>query len=81
VAGTVAAVQGSLDNHSPMRIGDVRLRVDTLDERGAVIGECFGWVIGDVPAGGRAYFLIRVPVPGPAYRISVESFDRMWQAP
>ena len=81
MAGTVAAVQGSLDNHSPMRIGDVRLRVDTLDERGAVIGECFGWVIGDVPAGGRAYFLIRVPVPGPAYRISVESFDRMGQAP
>jgi hypothetical protein len=73
--GGVPAVQGYLENHSTMRVGDVRLRVDTVDERGAVVAECFGWVIGDVPAGGRGFFLIRVRVPGPSYRISVESYD------
>jgi hypothetical protein len=69
-----AAVQGYVENRSPMRLGDVRLRVESLDESGRVIGESFGWVIGDVEAGGRGVFLIRVEVRGATYRTSVQSF-------
>jgi hypothetical protein len=58
-----------------MRLGDVRLRIESLDGSGRVIGESFGWVIGDVPAGGRGFFVIRVEVPGTAYRPRGQSFD------
>ena len=81
IVGRLTAVQGYVDNHSPIRVGDVRLRVDTLDDHGTVISESFGWVLGDIPANGRAYFLIRIEVPGPTYHVTIESFDRMTQTP
>ena len=48
VGGRDAAVKGYVDNRSQLRIGDVHLRVETLDAGGKVIGEAFGWVTGDV---------------------------------
>ena len=75
LGGREPAVQGYVENRSPMRLGGVRLRVESLDDGGRVIGESFGWVIGDVPAGGRGFFVIRVQVPGAAYRTSVQSYD------
>jgi hypothetical protein len=75
LGGRDAAVQGYVENRSPMRLGDVRLRVESLDASGRVIGESFGWVIGDVPAGSRGFFVIRVEVPGATYRTRVQSFD------
>jgi hypothetical protein len=61
--------------HSQLRVGDVHLRVETLDEGGTVIGESFGWVMGDVLAGGRGYFVVPVAVKGATYRVTVESYD------
>jgi hypothetical protein len=75
VGGREAAVKGYVENHSQLQVGDVHLRVETLDEDGTVIGEAFGWVVGDVPAGGRGYFVVRVAVPGATYRVTVESYD------
>jgi hypothetical protein len=75
VGGREAAVKGYVENHSRLQAGDVHLRVETLDEDGRVIGEAFGWVVGDVPAGGRGYFVVRVAVPGAIYRVTVESYD------
>ena len=75
VGGREAAVKGYVENHSRLQVGDVHLRVETLDEDGRVIGEAFGWVVGDVPAGGRGYFVVRVAVPGGIYRVTVESYD------
>jgi hypothetical protein len=77
IGGSGAAVQGYVENRSAMRVGDMRLRVYSVDATGRVIGETFGWVIGDVPAGGRGFFVIRVDVPGTTYRISVDSYDAM----
>ena len=77
IGGSAPAVQGYVENHSLVRVGDVRLRIDSLDAAGQVVGESFGWVIGDVPANGRAFFVIRVTVPGATYRVSVESYDAM----
>jgi hypothetical protein len=75
VGGREAAVKGYVENHSRLQVGDVHLRVETLEEDGRVIGEAFGWVVGDVPAGGRGYFVVRVAVPGGIYRVTVESYD------
>ena len=77
IGGRAPAVQGYVENHSRLRVGDVRLRIDSLDTAGQVVGESFGWVIGDVPASGRAFFVIRVTVPGATYRVTVESYDAM----
>ena len=75
VGGRDAAVKGYVENHSQLQVGDVHLRVETLDEAGTVVGEAFGWVVGDVPAGGRGYFVVLVAVPGATYRVTVESYD------
>ena len=44
------AVEGYVFNDSRYRVGGVRLRVEVLDAGGAVVGEGFGWVYGNVPA-------------------------------
>ena len=75
VGGRDAAVKGYVDNRSRLRVGDVHLRVETLDESGRVIGESFGWVTGDLAPGGRGYFVVRVTVTGADYRVTVESYD------
>ena len=75
IGGRDAAVKGYVDNRSQLRVGDVHLRVETLDAGGKVIGEAFGWVTGDVAAGGRGYFVVRVGVPSATYRVTVESYD------
>jgi hypothetical protein len=81
IGGRDAAVKGYVDNRSRLRVGDVHLRVETLDAGGKVIGEAFGWVAGDVAAGGRGFFVVRVGVPGPAYRVTVESYDAISASP
>ena len=42
VGGRETAVKGYVDNRSQLRVGDVHLRVETLDASGTVIGETFG---------------------------------------
>jgi|SRR6266850_6231714 len=74
-SGDDGVVRGWVVNDSMMRVGDVRLRVETLDGAGRVIGRSFGWVIGDVPAGGRAWFMVRITTLGADYRVRVESYD------
>jgi hypothetical protein len=74
-SGDDGIVRGWVVNDSPVRVGDVRLRVETVDGAGRVIGQSFGWVIGDVPAGGRAWFMVRITTLGADYRVRVESYD------
>lgn len=71
------ALQGYVYNNGIYRVGGVRLRVAILDGSGRVVSEAFGWVYGDVPAGGKEFFLVALPRRGEAYRVSVESFFRV----
>ncbi len=71
------AVEGYLHNDLPWRITNVRLRVESVDPAGRVTGEAAGWVLGDVAAGGRAYFFVPVSSPAATYRATVESFDKI----
>jgi len=68
------AVEGYVYSTHPYRVNSVRVRVDVLDESGKVIHQAYGWVPGDIPAGGRAYFYVSVPQRGAAYRAQVLSF-------
>ena len=68
------AVEGYVNNTSRTLVSGVRLHVEVLDAEGASIGQSFGWVYGNVPAGGRAYFTVSVPKRGADYRISVVSY-------
>jgi hypothetical protein len=70
-------VEGYLHNGLPWRITNVRLRVESVDPAGKVIGQASGWVLGDVAAGGQGYFFVPVLSPAAAYRVTVESFDRV----
>jgi len=81
IGGRDAVVKGHVDNRSQLRVGDVHLRVETLDASGRVIGQAFGWVMGDVAPGGRGYFVVRITVPGAGYRVTVESYDAISASP
>ena len=68
------AVQGYVTSSHSYRVNGVRLQVEVLDGAGEVENRVFGWVPGDVPAGGRAYFFVSVPKRGASYRVKVLSF-------
>jgi len=68
------AVEGYVYSTHPYRVNGVRIRVDVLDTSGQVINQVYGWVPGDIPAGGRAYFYVSVPTRGASYRAQVLSF-------
>ncbi len=68
------AVEGYVYSTHPYRVNSVRLRVDVLDSSGQVIHQVYGWVPGDIPGGGRAYFFVSVPNRGATYRAQVLSF-------
>ena len=68
------AVQGYVISSHSYRVNGVRLEVEVLDSAGQVENRVYGWVPGDVPAGGRAYFFVSVPKRGAAYRVKVVSF-------
>ena len=70
------AVEGYVNNSSRYLMSGVRLRVQVLDDSGQAVGESFGWVYGNVPAGGRAYFTVSIPRRGADYRITVVSYTQ-----
>jgi hypothetical protein len=67
-------IEGHVYNGSPYRIGGVRLRIVRLDGAGAGPAESFGWVYGNVPAGGRWPFFVRVGRSVEIREVTVESF-------
>jgi hypothetical protein len=67
-------VTGYVKNETDYRITNVRLRVDALDSNGQQLGTTFGWVYGDVRAGGQASFRVVTPAPAPGTTFQVMSF-------
>jgi len=68
-------LEGHVYNTSPLRVSDVRLRVVERDSAAHEVGEAWGWVFGDVPAGGSAYFAIPLQTAADSYDVVVVSFD------
>jgi hypothetical protein len=70
------AVEGYLYNTLPVRITNVRLQVDSLDAKGALIASASGWVLGDVAAGDRGYVYVPVSAHAATYRPPVRDLTR-----
>jgi hypothetical protein len=70
-------VEGYVYNGLPWRITNVRLRVEGFDANGTVTASASGWVMGNLQAGGRAYFYVPVSSPAMTYRATVQSFDKV----
>jgi len=68
-------LEGYVYNDSSLRVTDVRLRVASLDTTGRAVGQTMGWVVGDIPPSGRAYFEMPLAAPAAAYAVTVVSFD------
>lgn len=73
-APTRGALAGWLYNDGRDTVGLVRLRLDVLDEAGAVIAVQRGWAYGNLRPGDRAFFRIPRPDRPGTRRIVVESF-------
>lgn len=71
------AITGWLYNDHDFAVSNVRVRVDVLDRGGQTQGTGEGWVYGNVPARGRAYFFVTVPRYDAGYRVTVVRFDRL----
>ena len=72
---TRTRLEGYVFNDSHVRITDVRVRVVERDGAARPVAEAWGWVFGDVPAGGSAYFTVPVPAVAEGYDVAVVSFD------
>jgi hypothetical protein len=75
-AGGRPVVRGYVHNRSPYDVGKIRLRVDAATPSTPTAAPvAMGWVNGDIERGGRRYFEVAVPRADAAYRVSVESFE------
>lgn len=68
-------VRGWVYNDGEGVAGLIRMRVEMLDGSGKVIAQHIGWAYGNVPPGGRAYFMIPIPPQSPPERrVTVDTF-------
>jgi hypothetical protein len=68
------SIEGWVYNDHRYRVGGVQLRIQGLDAAGQPVGETTGWVYGNIPSGGRTYFVIPVPRGATTYQITVSRF-------
>jgi hypothetical protein len=71
------AVEGYVYNALPWRITNVRVQVDSIDANGALVASASGRVLGDLAAGGRGCFYVRISVQAATYRPSVQTFAKV----
>lgn len=74
LARATPSIEGWVYNDHRYRIGGVQLQIEGIDGAGQVVGQTTGWVYGNIPAGGRAYFVVSVPRGSTTYRITVSRF-------
>lgn len=60
--------------YSGLAADRMQLAIERLDANGQIIGHSTTWVLGDVPAAGRAYFCTPVE-PAASYRVRIVAFD------
>lgn len=68
-------IQGYVINDYMRAAINVRLLVESLDANAQVIGQAYGFVVGGVPALGRAPFVVPLKTAGASYRIRVTDFN------
>jgi hypothetical protein len=56
--GPAGRIQGHVYNDSPLRVTDVRLRVEGLSADDHPVGKTFAWALGDIVPGGETTFVV-----------------------
>lgn len=75
IEGPPPVIQGHVYNDSSLRVTNVRLEIDAVDDAGRAVGRTFGWALGDIVPGGETAFFVEA-IPGAVnYHIRVHSFD------
>lgn len=78
---TARKLEGFVYNESSCSVTDVRIHIVAVSADGHPLGETLGWVYGDIPAGGRGYFVVPLPhTQAVDYRVDVVSFDEVQRA-
>jgi hypothetical protein len=67
-------IKGYVYNKTGYSVTDVQILIERLDSAGRSVERHLGWVFGDIPPDGRAFFVARVPAPSPTYRVTVQSY-------
>lgn len=68
-------ITGYVHNDRGLWALNVRLLVEAVDPAGRTVSMTRGYVSGDIPPRGRAYFQVPAPAASGSYRVRVESFD------
>ena len=71
--GTV--ISGYIYNANDRPAIKVRLLAEALDESGQVIDRATVFVFGNVPVGGRSYWIVPMKTPGARYRVTVAFYE------
>jgi hypothetical protein len=69
------AIEGYVYNDGSLRLSNIHLKVEVLGADGNVLEEAQGWVFGNLPPGGRGYFVVALRRAATAHRVSIVSFD------
>ena len=73
--GVIPSIEGQVYNTSPLRVTNVRVRIEGLDGDGHAISNKLVWALGDIAPGAWTSFRVEV-IPGAVrYRIGVLSYD------
>jgi hypothetical protein len=74
-------IQGRVRNDSRFRVTNVRLNVEGLGADGEPVGRMFAWALGDINPGAETSFVAESMPGAVSYRIAIDSFDLVSEAP
>ena len=74
-------VSGYVYNERHEMVRYVQVRIQVVDAAGAVVAQRYHSVVGDIPPGGRAFFVGVAPAGAAAYRVNVASFQQLGGGP
>jgi|SRR5215813_6255994 len=70
-----STIEGQVQNTSPFRAIDVRLRIEGLDAENHSLGQRLLWLSDDIAPGGTTSYFSESILGAVAYRVSVASFE------
>src|SRR5262249_12319798 len=73
--GTVPGVEGQIVNGLPVRVTDVRVRIEGIDGNGRPVGARVVWALGDIDPGAGTSFRTAAMPGAVDYRVKVLSYD------
>jgi hypothetical protein len=74
-------IEGYVHNGSAYRVGLLQIRVMSREAAAGPATPTLAWVYGNIPAGGRTYFRVRLPPRLEVVGVEIESFRLIAREP